>query len=92
MVDGIAGGGRGRVDAARAAASQRVSVLPKPMASRPIGSPSLTNTVRDMASDGPPVDSTRVAAIRTAIAEGRYPVDPQKIAQKMIELDLGPLA
>ncbi len=90
MVDGIAGAGRGRVDAARAAVSQRVSTLPKPVAAKPIAAEG--STVSRMVADGPPIDSGKVAAIRTAIAEGRYPVDPQKIAQKMIDLDLQPLA
>lgn len=45
-----------------------------------------------MASKGAPVDMDKIAAIRTAIAEGRYPVDPEKIAQRMIDLDLKPLA
>jgi negative regulator of flagellin synthesis FlgM len=41
-----------------------------------------------MAASGAPVDSEKVAAIRAAIAEGRYPVDPDKIAEKMLALDL----
>lgn len=45
-----------------------------------------------MAAQGAPVDMDKIAAIRTAIAEGRYPVDPDKIAQRMIDLDLKPLA
>lgn len=35
-----------------------------------------------------PVDAAKVAAIRTAIAQGRYPVNPQKIAERMIALDM----
>lgn len=42
-----------------------------------------------MAASGPPVDVDKVAAIRAAIAEGRYPVDASKIAERMIALDLG---
>jgi negative regulator of flagellin synthesis FlgM len=42
-----------------------------------------------MAASGPPVDMDKVAAIRAAIAEGRYPVDAGKIAERMIALDLG---
>jgi negative regulator of flagellin synthesis FlgM len=37
---------------------------------------------------GPPVDSDKVAAIRSAIAEGRYPVNPARIAEAMLSLDL----
>jgi negative regulator of flagellin synthesis FlgM len=35
-----------------------------------------------------PIKGEKVAAIRAAIAEGRYPIDAKAIAEKMIELDL----
>jgi len=41
-----------------------------------------------IAEQGPPVDMKKIATIRSAIAEGNYPVDPQKIAEQMIALDL----
>jgi negative regulator of flagellin synthesis FlgM len=41
-----------------------------------------------MASAGAPVDAAKVAAVRAAIAEGRYPVDPAKIADSMLALDM----
>lgn len=41
-----------------------------------------------MAAEGSPVDSLKVAEIKAAIASGNYPVDPQKIAEKMMDLDL----
>ncbi len=42
-----------------------------------------------MAAEGAPVDMDHVAAIKAAIAQGKYPVDPEKIAESMISLDLG---
>jgi len=42
-----------------------------------------------MAAEGAPIDLDRVAAIKQAIAQGNYPVDANKIAESMIELDLG---
>jgi len=39
------------------------------------------------ASDLPAVDSQRVNAIRQAIAEGRYHVDPVRLAQKFQEFE-----
>jgi len=42
----------------------------------------------ELASSGPPVDVDKIAAIRAAIAEGRYPIDPDAIAASMIALDL----
>lgn len=41
-----------------------------------------------MAAEGAPVDAARIAEIKAAIANGDYPVDPMKIAEKMIDLDL----
>jgi negative regulator of flagellin synthesis FlgM len=43
-----------------------------------------------MAAAGPPVNAEKVEAIRAAIAEGRYSVDADKIAERMIALDLRP--
>lgn len=42
-----------------------------------------------MAAEGAPIDFDRVAAIKDAIAQGKYPVDAEKIAESMIALDLG---
>lgn len=44
--------------------------------------------VARMAAEGAPVDMDRVARIKAAIAQGNYPVDPNKIAERMIALDL----
>ncbi len=41
-----------------------------------------------MAAQGAPVDVARIARIKQAIASGNYPVDPDKIAEKMLDLDL----
>ncbi|WP_019605469.1 flagellar biosynthesis anti-sigma factor FlgM [Teredinibacter turnerae] len=38
-------------------------------------------------SQSPDVDQDKVAAVRTALAEGRYQVDAQAIAGKMLEQD-----
>lgn len=39
-----------------------------------------------------PIDEGRVAAIRDALANGSYVIDADKLAAKMIELDLGVVA
>jgi negative regulator of flagellin synthesis FlgM len=88
MIDGIgkAGAGRlgslgGSIDRAAPAGKSAPVAASQPVsgASTPAG---------EMAAAGAPVDADKVAAIRAAIAEGRYPVDPEKIARSMIELDL----
>lgn len=43
-----------------------------------------------MAAQGAPVDLARIERVKQAIASGQYPVDPDKIADRMIELDLPP--
>lgn len=48
----------------------------------------VSTPVARMASQGAPIDTARVARIKQAIASGNYPVDPQKIAEKMLDLDL----
>ena len=51
----------------------------------PVMTPSL---VAALAEAGPPINDEKIKAIRSAIAQGRYPIDAQAIAQKMIALDL----
>jgi negative regulator of flagellin synthesis FlgM len=41
-----------------------------------------------LAEAGPPIDSDKINAIRAAIAQGRYPIDPKAIARRMVEFDL----
>jgi len=50
--------------------------------------PAAPNPVADLVAEGAPVDAAKVAEIRSAIAEGRYTIDPKAIADKMIALDL----
>ena len=86
MIDGIGKGGAGRFErlgGGQAAGGQR-----------PVGGPvSFTpgkpgTVVADLVWAGPPVEGGKVEAIRAAIAEGRYRIDPQRIAERMIETDL----
>ena len=41
-----------------------------------------------LVTEGAPIDTSKVASLRQAIAEGRYAIDPQAIAQRMIAADL----
>ena len=53
----------------------------------------LTNSVDQMAkleellASVPEVDSTRVAEIKAAIADGSYQVDPEKIVDKLLQVE-----
>lgn len=60
-------------------------------AARPVASeaPLVQSTATQLAADlaaQPPVDTARVARLRTAIAEGRYQSDPQAVADRMLSL------
>ncbi|MET0238632.1 MAG: flagellar biosynthesis anti-sigma factor FlgM [Sphingobium sp.] len=61
------------------------SVAPKTAA--PVDKPLQTPAAR-LASEGAPVDLEKVARIKAAIASGNYPVDANRIADRMVELDL----
>ena len=43
----------------------------------------------DLAEQGPPVDVSRVATLRTAIANGSYTADPASIAKAMVQFHQG---
>jgi negative regulator of flagellin synthesis FlgM len=87
MIEGVGKSGPGRVDLARGAdqGSPAAAIANAPVRGRdgPVES-----AVFELVSNGAPVDAAKVAAIRTAIAEGRYPVDADRIAERMIALDL----
>ncbi|WOE74755.1 flagellar biosynthesis anti-sigma factor FlgM [Alterisphingorhabdus coralli] len=69
---------------------------------KPVGAAAPTQTVsrdasavsqlgsRDIVDQGPPIDEARIEQIRNAIADGSYAIDTDKLAEKMIELDLLP--
>ena len=88
MINGIGKAGAGRLELVRGSAERPA---PVGKSSEPLSQPNVfgaSSTVAELASAGAPVDAGKIAAIRAAIAEGRYPVDPEKIAARMIELDL----
>lgn len=49
---------------------------------------SVSTPASRMAAQGAPIDMARISRIKQAIASGNYPVDPDKIAEKMLDLDL----
>jgi len=92
MINGIGPTGSGRIDAPRTDVVQRGAPTAKIASVKGDEAQAASlNPAADLASSGPPIDAEKVAAIRAAIAEGRYPIDPKAIAEKMIELDLPPI-
>ncbi|MDZ3831861.1 MAG: flagellar biosynthesis anti-sigma factor FlgM [Sphingopyxis sp.] len=49
----------------------------------------LIGMASELADKGPPIDVSRVAALRSAIAGGHYAADPDKIASAMIRFHEG---
>jgi negative regulator of flagellin synthesis FlgM len=88
MINGIGKGGTGRIDLPRTGASQGAAAAAVGGAQANGRSGSAGSVVSELVAMGPPVDSEKVAAIRQAIAEGRYGVDADAIAERMIASDL----
>lgn len=90
MIDGIGKSGTGRIDLQRAAAGQGpAGSAPVKGAAEGGRSGGVGGVVAELVSMGPPVDGGKVLAIQEAIALGRYRVDPEAIADRMIAADLG---
>jgi negative regulator of flagellin synthesis FlgM len=89
MIDGIGKVTPGRIDPARAVEGGTAAAPARDaLAGRAGQGAGVGGAVADMVRSGPPVDEARVAAIKAAIADGRYPVDADRIAERMIALDL----
>ena len=87
MIDGI---GKGTAASpARATAVERTGAVPR-AATRTPGEARVTGSLyADLAAAaGPPFDAERVREISAAIAEGRYRIDPERVAAAMLALDL----
>lgn len=57
---------------------------PRPAASGPMPAAGLIRLASELAAQPTPVDTARAATLRGAIAEGRYAVDPARIAGAML--------
>lgn len=85
MIDRIGQSGPGRIGVDRSENGAPAAPVNPRASSRQ--SP-VESAVFEIAAQGAPVDGAKVAAIRAAIAEGRYRVDADRIAERMVALDL----
>ena len=85
MIDGVGKGGAGRIDLARQGKSAAVDV-PRSHGPRPSHGP-VKSDVLDLVSGSAPVDTKKVEALRAAIQNGSYRIDPDRIAQRMLDAD-----
>ncbi len=89
MIKSIGQGASVAVETARLRESAKAASSAKATASVERGtSSSVSSTVSRMAGEGAPIDSARIERVKTAIASGDYPVDAERIASKMLDLDL----
>lgn len=70
-------------ESAQTRATAKVSAETESEAAQSISTPAAR-----MAAQGAPIDTARIARVKQAIASGNYPVDPEKIAERMLDLDL----
>jgi len=90
MIDGVGKGGAGRIDLARqdkGAGAESIGGTPRGHGPRTADS-GVKSDVLELVSGGAPVDKSKVEAVRAAIQSGRYTVDPNRIAQRMLDFDL----
>ena len=82
-------GATGRAVPLRRVASDNVAALRTPAQFQPaqenLPAAKLTRLAGSLADQAPPVDVARVAALRTAIANGSYGVHPAIIASAMLD-------
>jgi negative regulator of flagellin synthesis FlgM len=68
--------------------AQTRSSAPVAPAASGLAEEAVANPATRLAAQGAPVDLDKISRIKSAIASGNYPVDPEKIADRMVELDL----
>lgn len=74
-------------DAATAAAAAASAAAP-PADQADVGqTEALLQTILDAANNTPGIDQAKVSELQQAIASGAYQVNPQSIAQKIVELE-----
>jgi negative regulator of flagellin synthesis FlgM len=88
MINGIGSPPTGQLGNTRTNAAKPVTATAKVPSALPDPAVGPTIAADMVVALGPPVDMEKIAQIRTAIAEGRYNVDPEAIAAKMVDQDL----
>lgn len=91
MVDKISGDGSIPARAALSLATSKLSNgkarVETPSAAQQSPSAQISPMAKQLAAS-PPVDSAKIASLKAAISEGRYPIDADRIAEAMIRSEL----
>jgi len=76
-----------KIGAGSAGAARTAPVMPPASETEPVGR--LVGLTRAIIEEGPPLDTARVASLRTAIASGIYRVDADATARAMLDFYRG---
>jgi negative regulator of flagellin synthesis FlgM len=83
-----AAGATGAAQTTDAAAAAAASAAAPPTDQADVGqTEALLQTILDAANNTPGIDQAKVSELQQAIASGTYQVNPQSIAQKIVELE-----
>lgn len=88
MVDLVGKSGTGGVNVSRVQVNGGAPLAKAEPTVSAAGQATVSSMVFDMIRSGPPVDFGKVAKLKEAISQGNYPINPAKIAERMIALDL----
>lgn len=92
MIKSVGPGASAAIEAAKLRESTKTAAPAQPRADvERSATASVASPAARMAAQGAPIDSARVERVKAAIASGNYPVDPESIAEKMLDLDLPPV-
>jgi flagellar biosynthesis anti-sigma factor FlgM len=85
---GVAAADRSTPNAGRSLVTDIDGKKPAPKQAAPLHLSALATYSKTL-SDTAPIDASRVAAIKLEMARGTYVTDPEHIAEKMMQFDLG---
>jgi len=88
MINAVGPTGIARTPAVRSEGVSQNAPVAKVESTDAKASGGVTTAAAELAAQGAPIDTAKVASIREAIANGTYKIDAKAIANRMIELDL----
>lgn len=88
MINAVGPTGIARTNSVRSEGMAKSEPVAKIEGTDAQASGAITTPAAELAAQGAPIDTAKVASIREAIANGTYRIDAKAIADRMIELDL----
>jgi negative regulator of flagellin synthesis FlgM len=88
MINAVGPTGIARTNGVRSEGVAKNGPVAKVESSDAQASGAITTPAAELAAQGAPIDTAKVASIREAIANGTYKINAKAIADRMIELDI----